>query len=140
MLESLWKAHGWGYEEAHLFMAQSQTTKIKGGSRRDWSMSWLCLVHTFPLHKTLNDALKNHETRNIEDQSIMLWHTNESGSYLHEWLHHFQRGMQIPARQQQDPAAPQGRIATDENAEEVQSHLRKGFLATDRIMNQRKRM
>jgi len=36
--------------------------------------------------------------------------------------------------------ARQGSVTTDENAEKVQSHLRKGFLATDRTMNLRKRM
>lgn len=97
-------------------------------------------MHTFSLHKTLNDALKNQETRNTKDQSTVLWHTNELASYLHKWLCHFQQGKKIPARQQQDPVARLGSTATDENTEEVQSHLRKGFLATDQIMNQRRRV
>lgn len=44
---------------------------------------WLCLVHNFSLHKTLNDTLKNHEARNIEEGNVMLWPTSELASYLH---------------------------------------------------------
>lgn len=69
-----WKAHGWGYEEAHLFMAQAQATKKKGGSRRgsEYFMTGSVLCTLFSSHKTLNDALKNHETRNIEVESTVL--------------------------------------------------------------------
>lgn len=76
MLESLialWKAQGWGFEEAHLFMATSPShNKREGPGEIGVFNDWLCLVHTFSLHKTLNDTLKNHEARNIEEGNVML--------------------------------------------------------------------
>lgn len=53
-------------------MAQTQATKREGPEQIRVFHDWLWLVHTFSLHRTLNDTLKNHKTRNIEEESVML--------------------------------------------------------------------
>lgn len=79
-----WKACSWGYEEPYLFtaQAQAQVTKGKGWDQIKICHDYLCLVHTFLLHSTLNDTLKKMR-RNIEGESIMLWKTKELATYLH---------------------------------------------------------